>query len=137
MSSKGGFLIFLFFPSNSGDFTIFYFILAIAPPVGMIFASIYCYKGHIEKYMPKRSIKQGGSQCTRDLLPYCLPLVHPPEIPRKNGDSVFHTSSASLASFNAFMVASITRKSFSFSEFSITSMRLRQLFSGYFSGKKN
>ena len=55
----------------------------------------------------------------------------------KNGGCVFYTSSVSLASFNACIVASITRKSFSSSEFSITSMRLRQLFSGYFSGKKN
>ena len=55
----------------------------------------------------------------------------------KNGGRVFYTSSVSLASFNACIVASITRKSFSSSEFSITSMRLRQLFSGYFSGKKN
>lgn len=60
-----------------------------------------------------------------------------PEKDAKNRGRVFYTSSVSLASFNACIVASITRSSFSSSEFSITSMRLRQLFSGYFSGKKN
>jgi hypothetical protein len=42
---------FLFFPPNPADFTNFYFILLIALPVGTIFASIYYYKSHIEKYM--------------------------------------------------------------------------------------
>ena len=39
------------FSPNSADFTIFYFILPITLPVGMIFASIYYYKSHIEEYM--------------------------------------------------------------------------------------
>lgn len=51
------FFSFSIFPPNPADFTIFYFILLITLPVGMIFASINCYKGYMEKYMANRAVE--------------------------------------------------------------------------------